>query len=250
VSSQSRARYYEEYWGKGIAGWTPKGVTASPMEQALVSRFVRAGSRVLDFGCGDGSHLGDLAISMQASYLGMDVSQAAVELCKKKGLNAVHREPDAPFPLEENTFDCVVSFEVFEHVADLELPLLEILRVLTPGGFLVGSVPNSVHLSNRLLMAVGYFSPGGSPETSLKAPWKDPHIRFFNKKSLLAFLGVMGFRERRVIGSSFSLVELPIIHRSRGAVREAIRWASVPVGFLGRLYPNLFSPRLYFIAKK
>lgn len=245
-----RQGYYDEYWSKGIAGWTPVGVTATQMERSLLSRFVKPNSKVLDFGCGDGSHCGDLAKAIRATYVGMDVSQVAVERCRAHGLNAVHREANSIFPFEEESFDCVVSFEVFEHVTELELPLREILRVLTPGGFLVGSVPNSVHLPNRLLMALGYFSPGGSPETSLKAPWKDPHIRFFNKKSLLTFLGVMGFRECQVVGSNFSLAELPIIYRFRGAVREAMRWASVPVGFLGGLYPSLFSPRLYFIAKK
>jgi SAM-dependent methyltransferase len=220
------------------------------MERALLTRYLKPDSKVLDFGCGDGSHLGNLANSRQASYIGMDVSHAAVELCKTKDLKAVQHDADAPFPFDGNTFDCVVSFEVFEHIADLELPLREIHRVLISGGFLVGSVPNSVHLGNRLLMALGHFSPGGSPETSLKAPWKDPHVRFFNKKSLLSFLSEMGFREPEVIGSNFSLVEFPVVHRSRGGIRETMELASVPLGFLGRLYPSLFSPRLYFVAKK
>ncbi len=39
------------------------------------------------------------------------------------------------------SFDCVLSFEVFEHVPDYERALCECARVIKPGGMLVCSVP-------------------------------------------------------------------------------------------------------------
>jgi SAM-dependent methyltransferase len=245
---KSETNYYEKYWDEGISSWSPKGVRASSFEQQLLCHFLQSSSRVMDFGCGDGSHVGPLVKALGCSYVGLDVSSSAVGLCRKGGLDAIEHNPESPLPFESKTFDCVISFEVLEHVFNAELAVQEIHRVLREGGCLVGSVPNSVHLGNRLLMALGHFSPGGSPETSLKAPWKDPHIRFFNKRSLLAFLRQTGFRECSVLGMQFSFANLPWLYRAKGATRTIAEICSLPLHFLGRRWPSLLSTRLYFTA--
>jgi SAM-dependent methyltransferase len=247
---KSETNYYEKYWDHGISSWSPKGVRATSFEERLLGRFLQPSSRVMDFGCGDGSHVGPFAKALGCSYVGLDVSLAAVGLCRQKGLDAIEHNPESPLPFQRSTFDCVVSFEVFEHVFDPQLAVQEIHRVLREGSYLVGSVPNSVHLANRFLMALGYFNPGGSPETSLRAPWKDPHIRFFNKNSLLAFLERSGFEECRVLGTKFSLGSFPRLYRAGKRVRRGLEVCSAPFGFLGKLWPNLLSDKLYFIAKK
>src|SRR5262249_29482595 len=126
----------------------------------------------------------------------------------------------------------------------------EIHRVLRLEGYLLGSVPNSVWLGNRLLMMSGRFSPGGSPATSLKAPWKDPHIRFFSAQSLRSLLGQSGFRQVRVLGGDFSFLDFPILYKSGGWPRGLLSACSWPFSKLGQWWPSLLSARLYFTAKK
>lgn len=250
MTDQIAKQYYEKYWHEGLAGWSPVGVSMSPFEHELLRRFIRPYSRVLDFGCGDGAHAGSFLLSNQCSYTGVDVSESAVAMCRGKGLEAVGYSPEATLPFDSESFDNVLSFEVFEHLFDPQEALRDIRRVLWSGGRLIGSVPNSVYVTNRLLMALGHFSPGGSPATSLKAPWKDPHIRFFSKRTFLSMLKETGFRECLVFGGEFSFIDFPVLYKSAGTARRLILACSRPLGPLGKWWPSLFSARLYFAAQK
>jgi SAM-dependent methyltransferase len=243
-------QYYEEYWAAGFSGWLPGGVTINRFEEKLLASLIPRYSKVLDFGCGDGSRAGSFLRSNECSYLGADVSETAVAKCRGKGLEAIRFSPEARLPLDDDAFDTVLSFEVFEHLFDPQAALRDIRRVLSTGGCLVGSVPNSVYVANRLLMALGHFSPGGSPATSLRAPWKDPHIRFFNKRTLLSCLSEAGFRKCVVIGRDFSLRDFPVLYRSASAAGQLLVASGRPFAFLGKWWPSVFSARLYFAAHK
>jgi SAM-dependent methyltransferase len=250
MTEQLAKQCYEKYWRDGLSQWSPVGISISPFEQALLSRFIPPATRVLDFGCGDGAHASSFVLSQQCSYTGVDVSQHAVAMCRAKGLEAAAYSPEASLPFDPNSFDKVLSFEVFEHLFDPETALQEIRRVLRPEGHLIGSVPNSVYLANRLLMVLGRFSPGGSPATSLKAPWKDPHIRFFSKRTLLLLLRQIGFRDCLVVGHEFSFIDFPILYKSAGVFRRLLMACSRPLSPLGKCWPSLLSARLYFVARK
>jgi ubiquinone/menaquinone biosynthesis C-methylase UbiE len=100
-----------------------------------------AGKKVLDVGCGNGWVLSRYA-AKGAEVFGVDVTQAAVDLCGKRfenaGLKGDFRVADAqnlPFP--DNTFDCVCSMGVLHHVPDTAKGVSEIHRVLKPGGRLI-----------------------------------------------------------------------------------------------------------------
>ena len=250
MTGQIQKQYYEEYWDSGLSGWSPAGVTISTFEEQLLTRLIPRNSRVLDFGCGDGSHAGPFLLSNECSYVGVDVSAAAVSMCRGKGLEATEYSPEAPLPFDGESFNSVVSFEVFEHLFNPQEALTDIHRVLRSGGYLIGSVPNCVFVGNRLLMAAGHFSPGGSPATSLRAPWKDPHIRFFSKQTLLSFLKQAGFKQCVVIGRAFSLVDFPVLYRSVQAARQLLVACSRPLAPLGSWWPTFFSATLYFAARK
>jgi SAM-dependent methyltransferase len=247
---QFAKEYYEQYWRDGLSGWTPIGISITPFERAFLSRFLYPAARVLDFGCGDGAHASSFVLSKQCWYTGVDVSEQAIAMCRAKGLDAMTCSPNASLPLDSDSFHNVLSFEVLEHLFDPAAALREIFRVLRPQGRLIGSVPNAVFLANRLLMVSGSFSPGGSPATSLKAPWKDPHIRFFNKRALLRLLNEIGFDDCRIFGTEFSLIDLPVLYKSAGAARDLLQAGSRPFSWLGKSWPSLWSARLYFAAHK
>lgn len=249
---QGREReYYDAYWHEGLGDWSPASEGAVPEEIDLLMKVVHPGSRVLEIGCGDG-RIGEVLQAVVGGrrhrYLGVDVSPAAVERARARGLEALLWDGQSALPVEDAQMDVVLCFEVLEHVFLPELLLREAVRVLRPGGRIAGSVPNVAFLPNRLLLLLGRFNPGGSPATSLRAPWRDPHIRFFTLPTLRALLLEVGFAGVRIAGQRFSLTDLPRLYRVRGKTRRMLVALSRPVQWLGRTTPGLFAPRLYFEA--
>jgi SAM-dependent methyltransferase len=96
------------------------------------------GLRVLEIGCGMGTDGAQFA-KAGAIYTGIDLTDAAVELARKRfqvsGLKGEFRVADAErldFP--DASFDLVYSHGVLHHTPDIEAAVREIHRVLKPGG--------------------------------------------------------------------------------------------------------------------
>ena len=94
--------------------------------------------RVLEVGCGLGTDGAQFA-EAGADYTGIDLTQAAVDLAKRRfelfDLPGTFRVADAEgldFP--DNTFDLVYSHGVLHHTPDTAGAVREIHRVLRPGG--------------------------------------------------------------------------------------------------------------------
>jgi hypothetical protein len=112
------------------------------------------------------------------------------------------------------------------------------------------SVPNAGHFINRIEFFLrGYLNPGGSPLTARKAPWNDPHIRFFNPVLLRRLAGVAGFEVVAELGEVFSFNALPWLYRQH-KLQVLLKGLSLPFAWLGRVLPSVFSPRLFLIARK
>lgn len=93
---------------------------------------------LLDVGCGKMAYrefiLGN---SMVRKYTGLDIESA---------LDYGGPKPDVTWdgikmPFEDDSFDCAMATEVFEHCPDPEIIMNEIFRVLKPGGKLFFTVP-------------------------------------------------------------------------------------------------------------
>ena len=105
------------------------------------------GSRVLDFGCGNG------AVVFAAQAEGFDAygAETYYDGARPEDLELVRTfDPDGSlirtitggvlnFP--DASFDLVVANQVFEHVRDLEAAARELHRVLRPGGMLLSVFP-------------------------------------------------------------------------------------------------------------
>lgn len=101
--------------------------------------------RVLDYGCGSG-YGSSLVASRALRVDGVDVDPESIAYAAGhyRGANLSFRllDPAEGLPFADGSFDLVLSFQVFEHVASPDLYLKEIVRVLAPGGQLVLITPN------------------------------------------------------------------------------------------------------------
>ena len=102
-----------------------------------------AGERVLDVGCGRGCDLAELLeqVGPDGSVVGIDSSPSMLAVAGHRcdGFDNVtfHEAQATSLPVEDASFDAVVSVQVLEYVADVPAALAEMHRVLRPGGRLV-----------------------------------------------------------------------------------------------------------------
>jgi SAM-dependent methyltransferase len=111
---------------------------------------VKPGERVLDCGCGYGWFLKVLGELYACRLVGADVDLRRLEKARQElgrpggaARGAAVLAADAgrlPFP--DDTFDKIVLSEVLEHLPDDRAALLEVRRVLKPGGVIAITVPN------------------------------------------------------------------------------------------------------------
>jgi len=95
-------------------------------------------SKILDVGCGTGANLEMLLNFGDAE--GVDVSDDALEFCRKKELK-VHKGLAEELPFDDESFDIVTALDVVEHLDDDVAGLKEMHRVLRKGGKSLVFVP-------------------------------------------------------------------------------------------------------------
>ncbi len=107
----------------------------------LIHRYApdREPLRILDAGCGSGGTL--RALEGVGQLHGCDVSPAALAMCRERGLCNLRASSVEQLAYPDESFDVVVSCDVLEHVPDDQAAVDEMVRVLTPGGILVTTVP-------------------------------------------------------------------------------------------------------------
>jgi SAM-dependent methyltransferase len=104
--------------------------------------FAPGALTVLEIGCGKGALL-DRLRAMGHRVWGLERNTAAIAFCK-----ASHPEIDVcaglgdKLPFRDGAFDTVLSFDVFEHIADSDQHLREVRRVLKSGGAYLLQTPN------------------------------------------------------------------------------------------------------------
>jgi SAM-dependent methyltransferase len=107
-----------------------------------IGRFgLRQTAPILEVGASTGTNLRLLRELGFRNVTGLDLSEEAIRHSEAKGLGPVHRGDICDLPFPERSFELVLATDVIEHVADDDLALREVARVLTPGGRLLLTVP-------------------------------------------------------------------------------------------------------------
>jgi SAM-dependent methyltransferase len=104
--------------------------------------LIRGGDRVLEIGTGRGTMLHELR-SQGIDAVGVETSADRIaEAQARFGPLPIRHVNGAALPYAADSFDVVLSFDVFEHIADSDAHLAEVRRVLKPGGWYLLQTPN------------------------------------------------------------------------------------------------------------
>jgi methionine biosynthesis protein MetW len=203
---------YEEYWDSRDENniW---GLSYQDLI-ALCIAEIHDNDRILDFGCGAGNLLCELSRVRQINGVGLDTSERAVKIAKENGVNAnVFRLEDTDGLMQFGRFDLAITTEVLEHVQQAEMVLIALSKV---SDRVLVSIPNTGYFGYRLRLLAGRF-----PRQWIIHPAE--HVRFWTCADFNFTAKITGYEIKRVCG--------------------------IAGGRLGRWWPSIFAPDLFFVLE-
>jgi SAM-dependent methyltransferase len=186
-TSAELQRRIEERYGSEYGGFRVDPHFVAVVRRQLSGRLRHLGpesASLLDVGCGNGEFL-RLASAAGFACEGIDVSEAAAQLCRSKGLRVSAGDfLSQPF---DSPFHLVTMWDVLEHLREPFEFVARAFALLRPGGTLVLKIPSPGQLVFRFL----HVLPGRGGAL-LSAP---AHVQYFNEGSLAELLRRAGFEE-------------------------------------------------------
>lgn len=145
---------------------------------AYVEAAKRVQGRVLEIGTGTGYGI-DIIAPMCSRFVTMDKTRS--EELGAMPANVEFKEGVVPpLPFADESFDCVVSFQVIEHIERDKEFVREVRRVLKKGGKFIVSTPNR-------------------PMSLTRNPW---HVREYNAEQFSALLSEFSAVEAMGVGGN------------------------------------------------
>jgi ubiquinone/menaquinone biosynthesis C-methylase UbiE len=229
---KAQQEFYDAGWrGELDRGKEQRGNLQANLDFLARTNLLQPGDRILEIGCGIGTIVAEL-VRQGYDTMGTDISQVAIEYGRAKYGNVrLEVQPAEELPYADGTFDAVLSFDLFEHIARIDRHVGEVQRVLKPGGHYLFETPNK--LSNVVAETLAY--------KSLK--WRRVHPSLHTPGQLRRRLARHGFEARFV---------------KMDQMNEYTRAKLRKLGPMGRLVeridftrlPLMFQINLYVVARK
>jgi len=134
---------YDRGWRKELqAGKEERGNLQTNLEFLAQTDLLKPDHRILEIGCGIGTVVNELG-GKGHDIAGIDISGEAIEYGRKKyGDIRLEVQAAETLPYEDESFEVVLSFDLFEHIAAIDKHVSEVRRVLRPCGYYLFQTPN------------------------------------------------------------------------------------------------------------
>jgi SAM-dependent methyltransferase len=148
---------------------------------------------------------------------------------------------ETPYPLPDAGFDAVVMTEVYEHLREYPVrSLVEVRRILRPGGRLYFTTPNATYVMNRLRLLSG---------KSVATPLPDwigglPHARHAREYTFDEIDTLMSHA-----GLEVKLATSRHFHQASGRQSRAAVWGKSLLDRVSKLRPTL-GPAIVLVAER
>ncbi len=120
---------------------------------AIISGWVKFGSKVLDLGCGDGELLQFLRSGLEVKGYGVEKDDTNWLKCMNNGVNVIQMDlEDGLSGFECQSFDTVILSQTLQAMHNTEEIVLEMLRV---GREVIVTFPNFGYWRNRIQILTG-----------------------------------------------------------------------------------------------
>jgi SAM-dependent methyltransferase len=208
----------------------------------LQSLGISAHTKILDFGCGNGSLGAWLRNNFNCRVWGTEISDVAVTQAREKGYQEVtqHSLEDVSVPFPNESFDIAILCAAIEHLFEPDRAVQQARSSLGEKGILIVLTPNICWIVNRLLFLFGHW------ESALMGGTKG-HIRYLNRIQLQRLLLENGFDQ---LDWTYS-VSLVLPPNNIASIRgKAVRIPAFLVGRRVRRWQRLWAENFIVIARK
>ena len=153
IAKQYGADYWDGDRKYGYGGYKYMPGRWATVAQKLIDLYgLKAGSKVLDVGCGKGFLLYEMQLIEPGLEIhGFDISQYGLDHAHPdlKANLFIHRAQD-PYPFGDSSFDLVISLGTLHnlHIFELEIAVAEIERVGKQGYIMLESFRNELEMFN------------------------------------------------------------------------------------------------------
>ncbi|WP_457571128.1 class I SAM-dependent methyltransferase [Desulfovulcanus sp.] len=183
--------------------------------------FPLSGGKLLDVGCGSGVFLCE-ARKLDFECYGIDFDKKSINIAKEKFcLDHVYSISLMEFiefmQASSMRFDVITFFEVLEHQDDPRGFLQDVKKILTPGGYIAGSVPNK----DRLFVDL--------ERNATHLDYPPHHFLYFSRQSLKFLLEKEGFMDIKFYSTKRSTKRLAaaleemLFRKIAGDTREKVK---------------------------
>ena len=212
----SQAMPYDEYYSE--ANLTIPAFIQQRLKEIVDGFSVyRKTNRLLEIGFGEGSLL---AAAKRAGWdaEGVEVSHGAIDHARAAGLKVFCGSlTEANFSTE--CFDVVLASELIEHLPDPRALIIEVARILRPGGLFWATTPNGSGVSAKTV---------GMDWTVISPP---EHLQLFSASGVRQLLAEGGFRDIRIASHGVNVFEIIHHYRARRMNDRAPASGDAPAGF-------------------
>ncbi len=147
-------------------------------------------SCILDLGCGNG-YLVNHLVSLGYNAYGTDASEEGIAIAKNTNPDRFFVQDlstgKLPQPLQQLSFDTIISTEVIEHLYDPEAFVMFCKDILNAKGEVIFSTPYHGYLKNLVLSIFNKW------DTHISPLWLGGHIKFWSRATLSLLLTNAGF---------------------------------------------------------
>jgi len=167
----------------------PKGYYSSVRED-MIGYIPAHAKRTLEFGCGTGGFSAmvkeKLGVEAWAVEIDKESAKAASERLDKVICDDAHKAVDL---VPDDYFDCIIFFDILEHLIDPDSLLTQVKTKLAKDGVIAASIPN-VRYYRALVQLVVH----GNWDYKDHGILDRTHLRFFTHKSIVKMFDALDYR--------------------------------------------------------